>query len=181
MQRRRLIRQGAAWSAAALGVAGLPACSGAGDDSPRFARIGDAVRAIEAAVLNQSRTAQGWTLPEVLNHVAQGIEYSIGAGFPVLNSSLFRHTVGGVAFRVFDARGAMSHSLTEPIPGAPPLDEPSSLAGAAQRCTKALLQLQAHTGAVQPHFAYGELTREQNQRAHLMHLANHWTLLALKA
>jgi hypothetical protein len=30
-------------------------------------------------------------------------------------------------------------------------------------------------GTLRPHFAYGELTKPQYERAHLMHLANHWT------
>ena len=32
----------------------------------------------------------------------------------------------------------------------------------------------AHTGVLQPHFAYGALDKPSYTRAHLMHLANHW-------
>ena len=37
--------------------------------------------------------------------------------------------------------------------------------------------LEAHTGPLAPHFAYGALDKTQYTRAHLMHLANHWTEL----
>lgn len=174
--RRKVLRVGARWMLATTAGAGLTACASS-DDSPRFARMGDALSAIEAAAAQQARMAHGWSLPEVLNHVAQGIEYSIGDGFPQLQSALFRHTVGRAAFAVFDVRGAMSHSLTEPIPGAPSIAQPASLQAAAARCMTALQRLQAFGGTPHPHFAYGALTREQNQRAHLMHLANHWTAL----
>ncbi len=38
----------------------------------------------------------------------------------------------------------------------------------------------AHKGAFAPHFAYGSLDREEYERAHLMHLANHWQQLVKK-
>ena len=40
---------------------------------------------------------------------------------------------------------------------------------------RALAAFDAHTGALQPHFAYGALSKPQYLRAHLMHLAHHWT------
>lgn len=178
--RRQVLRVGARWMLATTAGAGLTACASS-DDSPRFARMGDALSAIERAVSQQARMAHGWSLPEVLNHIAQGIEYSIGDGFPQLESALFRHTVGRAAFAVFDVRGAMNHSLTEPIPGAASIAQPASLPVAAARCMTALQRLQAFGGTPHPHFAYGALTREQNQRAHLMHLANHWTALVQMA
>ena len=51
------------------------------------------------------------------------------------------------------------------------LDLPDAVARAAI----ALRRFEAHAGALQPHFAYGELDKAQYTRAHLMHLANHWT------
>jgi hypothetical protein len=166
--------------AAGVGAASLSACSSGGADVVRFDNIGQAVAAIEAARID-GKTARGWSLAEVLNHVAQGIEYSVGDGFPQMKSALFRHTVGSVAFAVFDGRGHMSHPLDEPIPGAPPLSQPATLQLAADRCVTALGKLQAFSGTPHPHFAYGTLSREQNQRAHLMHLANHWSLLVQRA
>ncbi len=174
---RRRVCVGMATAVAAGSLAG---CSSKGADVVRFDNIGQAVAAIEVARLD-GKTASGWSLAEVLNHVAQGIEYSVGDGFPQMKPAIFRHTVGSIAFAVFDGRGHMSHPLDEPIPGAPPLSQPATLQLAADRCVAAMQKLQAFNGTPHPHFAYGALSREQNQRAHLMHLANHWSLLVQKA
>ena len=69
----------------------------------------------------------------------------------------------------------MSHSLNEPIPGSPALAAGDALDGAIARALKALQDFEAHTGPLAPHFAYGALDKAQYTRAHLMHLANHWT------
>ena len=92
-----------------------------------------------------------------------------------MKSALFRGAVGSVAFAVFQARGKMGHTLDEPIPGAPALDAQAPLEPAIARAMSALRRFEAHSGALAPHFAYGELDKAQYTRAHLMHLANHWT------
>lgn len=140
----------------------------------------DAARTALKALLQPGsswRASGAWNLPQVLNHAAQSVEYSLN-GFPEMKSAAFRHTVGSAAFAVFDSRGTMSHSLDEPIPGAPALDAAATLQPAVQRLLKALQDFENHSGAFAPHFAYGELDKAQYTRAHLMHLANHWTLVA---
>jgi hypothetical protein len=137
----------------------------------------DAVRRALAALGPQARTTAGWPLSQVLQHAAQSIEFSID-GFPELNSPLFRATVGRAAWSVFDARGRMSHSLTEPIPGAPALDAGLPLERATTRLLAAIERFERHGGALHPHFAYGALDKRATTRAHLMHLANHWTEVA---
>ncbi|MFG6488854.1 DUF1569 domain-containing protein [Roseateles sp. BYS78W] len=115
-----------------------------------------------------------WNLSQVLQHLAQSIEFSM-QGFPVLKGAWFRSTLGSAAFSVFNARGAMSHSLDEPIPGAPALDPSQALKTAVNRLLAAMDAFTQFNGTLRPHFAYGELTKPQYERAHLMHLANHWT------
>jgi hypothetical protein len=44
-----------------------------------------------------------------------------------------------------------------------------------QRLLDAMDAFAQFNGTLRPHFAYGELTKPQYERAHLMHLANHWT------
>jgi hypothetical protein len=109
----------------------------------------------------------------VLQHLAQSIEFSM-QGFPALKGAWFRSSVGSAAFAVFNARGAMSHSLDEPIPGAPALDAAQALKASVQRLLDAMAAFEKFQGTLRPHFAYGELTKPQFERAHLMHLANHW-------
>jgi hypothetical protein len=148
----------------------LSACSA----SPvkTFPTMADARQAI-STLASGWRSTGAWNLAQMLNHAAQSVEYSM-RGFPQMKSGLFRATVGAAAFAVFDTRGAMSHALDEPIPGAPVLAASDAVAAAIERALKALGAFEQHSGPLQPHFAYGELDKTQYTRAHLMHLANHW-------
>jgi len=161
-------------------AAGAPALAGLAGCSPapvqRFATLADARRAVAALATQGARTSAGWPLPQVLQHAAQSIDFSID-GYPQLKSPVFRHSVGAAAWSVFDARGAMSHGLDEPIPGAPALDATLTLEQAIGKLATAFDRFDAHTGALQPHFAYGALDKPAYARAHLMHLANHWSLV----
>ncbi|MFG6416289.1 DUF1569 domain-containing protein [Roseateles sp. DC23W] len=127
-------------------------------------------------LLFKPQVVQGnaWSLSQVLQHLAQSIEFSM-QGYPVLKGAWFRSTAGSAAFSVFNARGQMSHDLAEPIPGAPALDASQTLALAVNRLLAAMDAFAQFNGTLRPHFAYGELTKPQYERAHLMHLANHWT------
>ena len=155
----------------AAGSAPLAACGSAAVAT--FPTIVAAQAALDALLTTPHRTTAGWKLPAVLEHAAQSVEYSM-SGFPEMKSEWFRATIGTAAFAVFDAKGSMQHSLTEPIPGAPLLGEPPLLQ-AAGRLKKALREFEAHRGSLAPHFAYGSLDHARYTRAHLMHLANHWT------
>jgi Protein of unknown function (DUF1569) len=164
LDRRQLLST----AAAPLGLAG---CSVTPVQT--YPSIGAALGALQALPAGV-RTKAGWDLARVLHHAAQSVEFSMTA-FPEPKSALFRATVGPVAFAVFDARGRMSHGLTEPIPGAPPLADGTPLLEAVARVTKALRDFDAWTGPLAPHFAYGALDKAAYARAHLMHLADHWT------
>jgi hypothetical protein len=155
----------------AIAATSLAGCSVAEVQTfPTLAAARSAIAALDA----RDRSNGAWPLPMVLNHLAQSIEYSID-GYPELKSALFRSAIGSVAFAVFEARGKMGHSLSEPIPGAPALDPQAALVPARSRLLAALQRFEAHEGELAPHFAYGALDKPQYLRAHLMHLANHWT------
>jgi len=156
----------------ALATATVPLAGCGVAEVKTFPTLAAAVAAIEA-LSPRDRSGGDWALPKVLHHLAQSVEYSMD-GFPELKSALFRAAVGRVAFAVFEARGAMGHSLVEPIPGAPALEVDAPLVPAKARLLAALQRFEAHAGALAPHFAYGELDKVQYTRAHLMHLANHW-------
>lgn len=177
--RRAFLRAGGA--VGALGVAGVV---GAGYLNYRpghdrqlvfgtlAAAMQEAERLAAAAVLPlAANTAWNWS--QTLVHCAQSIEFSL-LGFPESRSALFQNTVGAAAFKVFAARGRMSHNLAEPIPGAPALQAHAPDASAALvRLRKAAQDFVAHAGPLQPHFAYGALTRAEYEQAHAMHLAEH--------
>lgn len=148
-----------------------------GEGSKAFASTDQAHRTLEVLAARGARTVGGWDLPKVLHHAAQSIEFSM-QGFPQLKGELFRSSVGPAAFGVFDAFGSMRHSLTEPIPGAPDIASGQALEPAISRLASALRSFEAHAGPLMPHFAYGALDKQQYRRAHLLHLANHWDLVA---
>ena len=161
----------------AVGAATLLPLSGCSESPVGTFADFDAVRRALSALGPQARTTAGWPLSQVLQHAAQSIEYSLD-GFPEPKSALFQGTVGKGAWSVFNARGRMSHSLTEPIPGAPALDGALPLERAGTRLLAAIERFERHGGELRPHFAYGALDKRAYTRAHLMHLANHWTEVA---
>ena len=161
-----------------IGAAALPLAGCAQSPVQGFADLAAAQRGIAALQEPGAtwRSTGAWNLAQVLTHAAQSIEFSMN-GFPERRPPIFRLTVGNAAFAFFDSRGAMSHSLSEPIPGAPALVPDAALDAAALRCAKALRDFEACVGGLTPHFTYGPLDKAQYTRAHLMHLANHWTEL----
>ncbi|MEZ9139145.1 MULTISPECIES: DUF1569 domain-containing protein [unclassified Shewanella] len=122
---------------------------------------------------NDSRilTTGNWELSQILNHCAQSVEYSISE-YPEHKSELFKNTLGSFAFSAFAAKGKMSHNLSEAIPGAPLLT-PKDIDVALNRLQLSLTDFQQHAGKLQPHFAYGELTKSEYELAHVMHFNNH--------
>jgi hypothetical protein len=148
VRRRTLLLAAAATPLAGCGAGALQG----------FSSFDAARRAIGALPAQQAKTSGGWGLPQVLQHAAQSIDYSI-TGYPEMKSAAFRGSVGAAAWAVFDARGAMRHTLDEPIPGAPALDAALTLPAAVDRLLAAMQRFEAHTGALQPHFAYGEIGR----------------------
>jgi Protein of unknown function (DUF1569) len=168
MPSRRVLVAGGVFAAAALG-AGAFIASG----TARFRSLDEARLALAPLAQAPLRTTGAWSLAQVLNHVAQSVEYSLD-GFPQAKPAWFQATLGTAAFALFDARGQMQHPLDQPIPGAPALAADAPLGDAVQRLLAAFDRFEQHTGALQPHFAYGALDKPAYTRAHLMHLANHW-------
>ena len=148
---------------------------------------GDAkVHSLPAALLwlDQLQTAPGiktsgaWPLSAIFEHLAQSIEMSMD-GFPAPKSELFQRTLGTAAFAVFKWRGKMSHSLTEPIPGAPDLMPAPTWQPAALRLRTAITRFETHKAVLKPHFAYGQLSKADYTLAHAMHIANHQDEIAI--
>ena len=90
----------------------LPGCEMS--EVKTFPSLAAAQKAI-AGLATGWRSSDNFNLPQMLNHAAQSVEYSL-RGFPQMKPALFRHTVGSAAFAMFDARGVMRHALAEPIP-----------------------------------------------------------------
>ena len=172
--RRTFVAAAGAVAAGAL-AAGAAGCTDTSvmDRRLEFRSMDDALRELDRLTQAASlKSSAVWTWPQTLTHCAQSIEYSM-TGFPKGNSALFQRTVGAAAFSVFSWRGRMSHDLAEPIPGAPPLEAGIDAAAAAARLRRAVQDFRDSTEPLRPHFAYGELTKAEYEKAHAMHLANH--------
>jgi hypothetical protein len=124
------------------------------------------------------KTSGVWPLSVILEHLAQSIEMSLD-GFPQPKSPLFQNTLGTAAFTIFKWRGQMSHSLSEPIPGAPMLLPAPNWRPSAKRLQIAVERFLAHKGSLRPHFAYGLLNQSDYAAAHAMHINNHQDEIAL--
>ncbi|MEO6279955.1 DUF1569 domain-containing protein [Roseateles sp.] len=168
MDRRRALKT----SAVLLAAAPLAACTGRLTTFVTWKQAQQAV--LDLLFAPKVVEGNAWNLSQVMQHLAQSIEYSM-QGFPALKGAWFRSSIGSAAFAVFNARGTMSHTLDEPIPGAPTLDASQALKLSVNRLLAAMDAFAQFNGTLRPHFAYGELTKPQYERAHLMHLANHWT------
>jgi hypothetical protein len=175
MQRRRWLKLALGTGASALAGGGAGALWLMGDAEPVAALpdVPSALAWIDRLSRVPAESTSSWSLAQMLEHAAQSVEYSL-QGYPQLNSSWFRASIGPLAFRAFARRGRMSHGTTEPIPGAPPLAA-DDVATAAQRLAQALLRFEATppSSVFPPHFAYGALDKDDYRRAHLLHLADH--------
>lgn len=125
---------------------------------------------LEGLDLSAIESRGDWGLGRMFSHLAQGVEFSMH-GYPVQKPKLFQATVGTLAFKVFSAKGKMSHGLNEPIPGEV-VTEISAHDGLGRLWTS-LEAFRDFNGDMQPHFAYGRLDKAQFGKAHLLHIENH--------
>ncbi|MDX9844162.1 MAG: DUF1569 domain-containing protein [Aquabacterium sp.] len=161
-----------------LGTAGCQSATRLRD--VRFATLSEAQHELDrlASLADRTQTAT-WTWPATLTHCTQSIRFAL-TGYPQAKSELFQRTVGSAAFQVFAWRGQMSHDLSEPIPGAPTLNPQADPHAALAALHQAIDDFHRHTGPLQPHFAYGRLSKVEYELAHAMHLANHFAAFDIK-
>ncbi|MFC3195312.1 DUF1569 domain-containing protein [Marinicella sediminis] len=169
MNRRQLLKRTVLIGGVAATVTGGWWFTQGGD--PDRLTIEDARLSLDELMASGRQPNGQWNLSQVLNHLAQSIEFSM-SGYPQHQSAWFKNTVGQLAFRVFSIRASMSHNLTEAIPGAPALAT-GDVVSAHQRLDAALQQFAVFEGVLQPHFAYGHLSHDDYLKAHVMHIYNH--------
>ena len=160
-------------------MATSPFVMAAPDPSAKVQSLSDALRWLDQ--LQQApgiKTTGAWPLVAILEHMAQSIEMSM-QGFPQPKSALFQNTLGTAAFTVFKWRGAMNHSLSEPIPGAAVLTTTGAWQSTAGRLQKAIEAFNASKEPLKPHFAHGKLSKADFALAHTLHIANHQDEIAI--
>jgi hypothetical protein len=123
-------------------------------------------------------TAGEWDLAQIFNHAAQSIEYSMD-GYPQHKPELFKQTIGPLAFQAFSVWGKMTHALSENILGAPRVLAAQQPRPALLRLEQAIIRFDQHLGVLQPHFAYGKLSKQEYALAHVLHLNNHFKEIRL--
>ncbi|MCB0600196.1 MAG: DUF1569 domain-containing protein [Saprospiraceae bacterium] len=134
--------------------------------------LGEVVTFLDRIESNPDIPVSGdWDAFQNLSHCALTMEFTL-EGYPLMHSKLFRVTVGKLAFHYFDWRGYMQHDTSEPTKGTKPFPPNGTLAG-IQRLRKAINAFDAWQGKLQPHEAFGSLTKNQYAHFHSMHIANH--------
>ena len=113
-----------------------------------------------------------WSAFHMFSHLAQSIELSM-TGYPQHKPEIFKRTVGSLAFKGFSAKGRMHHNLNEDIPGVEVPSEAGNTGLAMDRLMRAILNFEHFSGDLQPHFAYGPLTKPEYSMAHVLHFNNH--------
>jgi len=127
---------------------------------------------ISTLELDSIETTGAWEVARTFDHLAQSIEFSM-VGFPVQKSSLFQNTAGKLAFSIFQANGRMTHGLDEEIPGEVVETANADPARARTRLLDSLERFESFSGELMPHFAYGNLNKDQYAVAHVLHVNNH--------
>ncbi|RLT94782.1 DUF1569 domain-containing protein [Ketobacter sp.] len=172
MNRRQFLALGGTAGAVIVTAPILSRAQGAGAPQVTPLTVAAALAQLDRLQQAEVQKAGSWNLFQVYTHLAQSVEYSM-SGYPQPKSWLFQNTLGSLAFAVFAGKGSMNHSLDEAIPGAPPLAVEGDPALALQRLRQSLLAFRDYAGELQPHFAYGELSKDEYEQAHVMHLNNH--------
>ncbi len=175
MNRRQLLRYGAT-GAALIGVGAVAAFYTIDEAAPDTLTIASVLKRLDAWQDAASSFSGSWSAYQVFTHMAQSVEYSM-TGYPELKSDLFRQTAGPLAYAVFSAKGRMRHNLVDPIPGAPALTAEGDVQQALMRFRQALLDFDAFSSDLKPHFAYGDLSRSDYALAHVMHFNDHMRAL----
>ncbi|PKA06251.1 DUF1569 domain-containing protein [Leptospira ellisii] len=170
-------------SAAGFAIANTAGCSsgpkGAADRNLKYPSLAKVLE--ELNTLEKSNIIEGygtWDAGKIFLHCAQSIEYSV-QGYPENKSALFQNTAGKLAFLKFSLFQKMSHDLEAPIPGAAEIRSDTDWKKSLSILRETILKFNAYGGELKPHFAYGNLTKEEYDLAHAMHIANHFSYIRI--
>lgn len=169
MERRHFVKASAVAGLGLLGGASVWLSIGADKESLTIAATLNKLEALTDKAISHTGN---WNPATVFVHCAQSIEYSM-TGYPDHKSDVFKSTVGSLAFSAFALKGAMTHGLDQPIPGAPDINSDQNLPLALAQLKKSLTDFSQYEGDLEPHFAYGKLTKTEYEAAHVMHVYNH--------
>ncbi|MBM9501200.1 DUF1569 domain-containing protein [Leptospira sp. 201903071] len=151
--------------------------AGAQNKGLGFDSLSETLKYIDTLEKSNSISGYGnWDAGRVFLHCAQSIDYSI-QGYPENKSALFQNTIGKLVFLKFSFSKKMSHDLEAPIPGANEIQSNTDWKKSLGVLKNTILKFQSYSGEFKPHFAYGNLSKEEYDQAHAMHIANHCSFL----
>ncbi|RVU41984.1 DUF1569 domain-containing protein [Rheinheimera riviphila] len=172
MQRRTFLLG----STALIAVSGLGLAAGKALHTYDLATLLQQLQAFRGKEIKHSGA---WSASEVFQHCAQSIAGSLD-GYPEQKSPLFQLSIGKLALSTFQAAGAMRHPLAEPIPGMAVLNSQLPTAQALELLISQLERFLQNTDEMlQPHFAYGTLSKSNYQAAHWLHISQHLSELTV--
>jgi hypothetical protein len=139
----------------------------------KLSTLAEAAREIKKIHDAASPSSTGdWTVFQALEHCAESIRYSM-TGFPAMKPPFVRVTVGRLVSGFFLWRGAMSHDLAAPVPGAPGIEAKGDVKGAAADLLAVIEDFNTFDKPLAPHFLYGDRSKADYDKLHAMHIANH--------
>lgn len=150
----------------------------------KFQDLQDAVREAEALHAGGYRRLGKWDLSQACGHLADWLTFPVD-GFPKIpfyfrpTMFLVRNMIAPAMLRKTLATGEMpggapTMPATVPTPGG---DEAKALA----RFRRAVERFQAHKGPYHPSPMFGQTSREDTTRIHLIHCAHHLGYLVSNA
>ncbi len=155
-------------------------CGGSMARNLRFNSLDEALQEIDRVLAaSDVQTNGAWNVSQIFVHMAQSIEYSM-TGYPENKPALFRKTIGRLVLAKFLSQGYMSHGLNDAIPGAPALDPSLPVKDAAARLKKSISDFRQFQEKLAMHFVYDDATKDQYERVHAYHIANHLSAFTIR-
>lgn len=170
MNRRRLLK----YSCVSVGVLvagnfGVNSLLPKSSELPTVNQLVESLKQLE----HKSVVSHGvWSVPHIFKHCRLSVEHSL-VGYPEHKPEWFKDNIGKLAFSLFESRNAMTHNLSEEIPGCEVSDY-DEFAYELFELINVLERFEANQADLHEHFAYGPLSKEQYGAAHVMHVLNHF-------
>jgi hypothetical protein len=143
-------------------------------EGPYHLSLSSVRQTISQVKAKQLISRSNWSPFMIFSHLAQSVELSM-TGYPQHKSDWFKSNIGRRVFEMFAAKKQMKHGLDEPIPGALLIGNDGDHYQGIQRLELALDYFEQYEGLMQPHFAYGPLSKAEYEVAHALHFYNHLT------
>lgn len=136
----------------------------------RFKNLEEAIAEIKRLENIPKKTIGKWSYYQILNHCAEGIECSMD-GYSANVPWLIRKTIGQIIKHKLFLQGYMDHGAINPT--APKIREEGNEKIALERLLNAFERFKKHDKKLYPHPFFDELSKEEFQKLHAYHVANH--------